>query len=77
MYKYCEFTYIFSQCSGGYDTKISSYKLAKDMQIEIINGPTYDDVPAFEFNGQCSERYAHAGLPKTWKFPWQSFKPKY
>ncbi|KAL9649727.1 hypothetical protein ABK040_009542 [Willaertia magna] len=55
-------------CSGGYDTKLTSVNTIQN--IHIINGPTYDDLPAFEWNGQCSGRFSHQGQPQKYQFSW-------
>jgi hypothetical protein len=59
-------------CAGGYDSKATSWSsiMKRGGEIEIINGPTYENVPVFEFHGQCSAREGSVGLPKTWKFNW-------
>jgi len=64
-------------CGGAYDGKVSSYSLITQnptsLPLRIINGPTYDQQPPFQFADQCAPQVAHAGMPTNYKFAWQSF----
>ncbi|KAG2377789.1 hypothetical protein C9374_008874 [Naegleria lovaniensis] len=57
-------------CSGGYDTKVSS--IADIQTIHIINGPTYDNVPAFQWAGQCPAKFAHQGMRDNFRYDWMT-----
>lgn len=58
--------------SGGIDTKITSYQMAKTNTINAISGPAYkDNNSVFSWNEFLNE--PHFGLPNTWKFDWVNF----
>ena len=59
-------------CFGGIDTKICDYNMMKQMQSLIKNGPTNDNTPTFEWNGDWSDnkQCPHIGLPNQYNFPW-------
>ena len=63
-------------CMGAYDGKVSSYKMIKDDRtVQIIAGPTNDDLPSFNFSNStaCNEN-KHYGLPDVFNFEWIDFK---
>jgi len=57
-----------SSVFGCYDTKASNYSMILNMQAEIINGPTYDDLPPFDWNDWPA--IPHAGINNLMKYPW-------
>jgi len=53
---------------GCYDTKASNLSMILNMQAIVINGPTYENLPPF--NWQDWPTYSHLGIPNLMKFPW-------
>lgn len=58
--------------SGGIDTKISSYKMIYNDEIEAISGPAYKD-NGRPFNWSEFPNDPHYGLPQIWNFDWITF----
>lgn len=56
---------------GCYDTKVSNLSMILSMQAEVINGPTYDDLPAFDWSAWPDYAKVHQGIPDLMKFDWQ------
>ena len=54
---------------GCYDTKVSNLSMLLNMQASVINGPTYDDLPPFDWTDW--PEYPHEGIPNLMKFDWQ------
>ena len=66
------------QCIGGLDSKvlkISDIKLSKEKKIYIISGPTYDNLPVFEFSkANCDiSKLSKVGLPDKYNFSWVEY----
>ncbi|ETO01907.1 hypothetical protein RFI_35532, partial [Reticulomyxa filosa] len=53
---------------GCYDSKASNYSMILNMQAEIINGPTYDDLPPFDWSDWPT--IPHAGINTLMQYPW-------
>ncbi|ESP01375.1 hypothetical protein LOTGIDRAFT_186156 [Lottia gigantea] len=64
------------RADGCYDTKVTDYNMALNLQAEIVNGPTLgDNLPPFKwvppFNG------SHVGLPNVYNFPFIMAQPRW
>jgi hypothetical protein len=67
-------------CQGAYDAKVSSVSLAKGKYktFNIIQGPTYDNVPAFSWtNSESCKTDPHYGMPDEYKFEWYQYKNEF
>ncbi|XP_075424934.1 putative phospholipase B-like 2 [Ascaphus truei] len=53
---------------GGTDMKVTSYEMAKDYQMVAVNGPTWDQVPPFQWSTSPFSSLLHMGHPDLWKF---------
>ncbi|XP_052791309.1 phospholipase B-like 1 isoform X2 [Mya arenaria] len=59
---------------GCYDTKVSNYAMAMNMQADIINGPTLGSgLPPFVWTTFYNQ--SHVGLPDVYDFPFSSTQP--
>uniref|UniRef100_A0A452GQ43 Phospholipase B-like n=1 Tax=Gopherus agassizii TaxID=38772 RepID=A0A452GQ43_9SAUR len=54
---------------GGTDMKITSYAMAKGYSLIAASGPTWDDVPPFQWSTSPYSNLLHMGHPDLWKFP--------
>ncbi|XP_034646915.1 putative phospholipase B-like 2 isoform X2 [Trachemys scripta elegans] len=54
---------------GGTDMKITSYAMAKGYSLVAASGPTWDDVPPFQWSTSPYSNLLHMGHPDLWKFP--------
>uniref|UniRef100_A0AC35U4X8 Phospholipase B-like n=1 Tax=Rhabditophanes sp. KR3021 TaxID=114890 RepID=A0AC35U4X8_9BILA len=52
---------------GSLDMKATNFELFKQMRMEVIGGPTYGDVPPFDWRTTLVEA-KHFGQPDLWKF---------
>jgi hypothetical protein len=70
-----------SSCSGGYDSKASSYQSVMQGVTYIINGPTYDDQIVYDWaSSQCmlnNTRDSRIGLPEKMNFDWIEFQKQF
>lgn len=55
---------------GCYDTKASNLSMILNMQATTINGPTYDNLPPFNWNDWPQYKKEHEGIPDLVKFDW-------
>lgn len=53
---------------GGTDMKVTSYEFAKRHKMVAVNGPTWDQVPAFQWSTSPFSNLMHMGHPDTWNF---------
>ncbi|KAM4708771.1 putative phospholipase B-like 2 [Discoglossus pictus] len=53
---------------GGTDMKVTSYNMAKLNQMIAVNGPTWDQVPPFQWSTSPYSNLLHMGHPDLWKF---------
>ncbi|KAM9330806.1 putative phospholipase B-like 2 [Gastrophryne carolinensis] len=53
---------------GGTDMKVTSYEFAKQHKMVAINGPTWDQVPPFQWSNSSFNNLTHMGHPDLWKF---------
>ncbi|XP_078410184.1 putative phospholipase B-like 2 [Cetorhinus maximus] len=65
-------TYPFSalglRSHGGTDMKVTSFELHKTYQMIAVSGPTWDQVPAFQWSKSPFSKLMHMGHPNLWKF---------
>jgi len=61
--------FLVTAAFGGIDSKVTSATLAKNLTSYVQSGPSYDDVPPFEWTSEW-DGVAHYGMPKRWDFPW-------
>lgn len=62
--------------SGCYDTKFSNLTMMRNLEALVQNGPTHDDLPAFEWGKSAElDKYPHAGLPDKSNFGFIRVKP--
>ncbi|ELU15812.1 hypothetical protein CAPTEDRAFT_183314 [Capitella teleta] len=53
---------------GGTDMKMTSSELAPNLEFVAVSGPTFDDVPPFQWSTSDFANVTHVGLPDLWKF---------
>ncbi|XP_036418379.1 putative phospholipase B-like 2 isoform X2 [Colossoma macropomum] len=54
---------------GGTDMKVTSYGLFKQYELLAVSGPTWDEVPVFEWSTSPYRDLLHIGHPDRWDFP--------
>ncbi|XP_064620556.1 putative phospholipase B-like 2 [Lineus longissimus] len=54
---------------GGTDMKVTSSILIKKLEFVAISGPTYTNLPPFQWSTSDFKDVRHEGLPDLWKFP--------
>ncbi|KAL1768732.1 phospholipase B-like 2 [Sigmodon hispidus] len=60
---------------GGIDVKVTSFSLAKYMSMLAVSGPTWDELPPFQWSRSPFHNMLHMGQPDLWTFspikvPW-------
>ncbi|KAM8961143.1 putative phospholipase B-like 2 [Pelodytes ibericus] len=53
---------------GGTDMKVTSFAMASKNQMVAVNGPTWDQVPPFQWSTSPFSNLMHMGHPDLWKF---------
>ncbi|XP_014444515.1 putative phospholipase B-like 2 [Tupaia chinensis] len=53
---------------GGIDVKVTSMSLAKTLSLVAASGPTWDQVPPFQWSTSAFSHLLHMGHPDLWKF---------
>uniref|UniRef100_A0A7N8XR03 Phospholipase B-like n=1 Tax=Mastacembelus armatus TaxID=205130 RepID=A0A7N8XR03_9TELE len=53
---------------GGTDMKMTSYAMFREYGMVAVSGPTWDQVPAFQWSTSPYKDLIHMGHPDTWKF---------
>nr|XP_012788766.1 unnamed protein product [Sorex araneus] len=53
---------------GGIDTKVTSMGLAQNLRMVAVSGPTWDQVPPFQWSTSAFSHLLHMGQPDLWKF---------
>ncbi|XP_021573200.1 putative phospholipase B-like 2 isoform X2 [Carlito syrichta] len=53
---------------GGIDVKVTSLPLAKALSLWAASGPTWDQVPPFQWSSSPFPGLLHMGQPDLWKF---------
>ncbi len=70
------FADIAFQCFGGFDSKVTSSALFRARAGHIIQSPSYDQQPVFDWaTSPCASAdlgLPHEGQPSRWQFPWQT-----
>ncbi len=60
---------------GCYDSKVTNYKMALNMESYAISGPSLES-GLKPFAWSQFEEVPHVGLPKSYHFPWVYMKPE-
>ncbi|XP_076007165.1 putative phospholipase B-like 2 [Genypterus blacodes] len=53
---------------GGTDMKLTSYGMFRDFAMVAVSGPTWDQVPPFQWSTSPYRDLPHIGHPDTWMF---------
>ncbi|KAH0625443.1 hypothetical protein JD844_014960 [Phrynosoma platyrhinos] len=53
---------------GGTDMKVTSFEMAKLYSFVATSGPTWDDLPAFQWSSSPYHNLLHMGHPDLWRF---------
>ncbi|XP_066467223.1 LOW QUALITY PROTEIN: putative phospholipase B-like 2 [Tiliqua scincoides] len=53
---------------GGTDMKVTSFKMAQRYSFVATSGPTWDDLPPFQWSTSPYNDMLHMGQPDLWKF---------
>ncbi|XP_043861009.1 putative phospholipase B-like 2 [Dromiciops gliroides] len=53
---------------GGIDMKVTSYELSKHFHLIAVSGPTWDQLPPFQWSSSPFDKVLHMGHPDLWKF---------
>ncbi|XP_077016034.1 putative phospholipase B-like 2 [Tamandua tetradactyla] len=53
---------------GGIDAKVTSAALAKALRLLAVSGPTWDQVPPFQWSSSPFRSLLHMGQPDLWRF---------
>ncbi|CAG08547.1 unnamed protein product, partial [Tetraodon nigroviridis] len=53
---------------GGTDMKLTSYQMFRDYAMIAVSGPTWDQVPPFQWSTSPYKDLLHMGHPGTWTF---------
>ncbi|XP_018524196.1 putative phospholipase B-like 2 [Lates calcarifer] len=53
---------------GGTDMKMTSYKMFREYSMVAVSGPTWDQVPPFQWSTSPYKDLMHMGHPDTWTF---------
>ncbi|RUS86577.1 hypothetical protein EGW08_005658 [Elysia chlorotica] len=51
------------------DMKVTTFDLFKSLSFQAQSGPTFDDLPAFQWSTSSYKDNSHVGHPDVWKFP--------
>ncbi|XP_062038791.1 putative phospholipase B-like 2 [Lepus europaeus] len=62
------FQALHQRSHGGIDVKVTSKSLAKAMSLLAASGPTWDQVPPFQWSTSPFRDQLHMGHPDLWKF---------
>ncbi|XP_006877031.1 PREDICTED: putative phospholipase B-like 2 [Chrysochloris asiatica] len=62
------FQALHQRSHGGIDMKVTNLKLSKALRLQAISGPTWDQVPAFQWSTSPFNSLLHMGQPDLWKF---------
>uniref|UniRef100_A0A8C0PJ68 Phospholipase B-like n=2 Tax=Canis lupus familiaris TaxID=9615 RepID=A0A8C0PJ68_CANLF len=62
------FQALHQRSHGGIDVKMTSMALAKAFHIIAVSGPTWDQVPPFQWSSSPFSGLLHMGQPDVWKF---------
>ncbi|XP_062310683.1 putative phospholipase B-like 2 [Osmerus eperlanus] len=53
---------------GGTDMKLTSYGMFRNYELVAVSGPTWDQVPVFQWSTSPYKDLIHMGHPDTWAF---------
>ncbi|XP_061458353.1 putative phospholipase B-like 2 [Rhineura floridana] len=53
---------------GGTDMKVTSFEMAKNYSFVATSGPTWDDLPPFQWSSSPFRNLLHMGHPDFWRF---------
>ncbi|XP_052004699.1 putative phospholipase B-like 2 [Xyrauchen texanus] len=53
---------------GGTDMKMTSYAMLKQFELLAVSGPTWDQVPVFQWSSSPYSKLLHMGHPDRWDF---------
>ncbi|XP_051888321.1 putative phospholipase B-like 2 [Pristis pectinata] len=62
------FSALGQRSHGGTDMKVTSFELHKAYQMIAVSGPTWDEVPAFQWSKSPFRKLVHMGHPDLWRF---------
>uniref|UniRef100_A0A8C5V403 Phospholipase B-like n=1 Tax=Microcebus murinus TaxID=30608 RepID=A0A8C5V403_MICMU len=62
------FSALRQRSHGGIDAKVTSMSLAKALSLLAVSGPTWDQVPPFQWSASPFSSLLHMGQPDLWKF---------
>ena len=57
--------------NGGYDTKVTTGSMFKNMQVSVVNGPTADDQVPFQWS-TTNLKDVHEGQPDVFDFVFET-----
>ncbi|XP_006901078.1 PREDICTED: putative phospholipase B-like 2 [Elephantulus edwardii] len=62
------FQALHQRSHGGIDVKVTSSALAKALSLRAVSGPTWDQLPPFQWSTSPFRSQLHMGQPDLWKF---------
>lgn len=62
------FQALHQRSHGGIDVKVTSTALAKALRLLAVSGPTWDQLPPFQWSTSPFSGMLHMGQPDLWKF---------
>jgi len=62
------FQALHQRSHGGIDVKVTSMALARAFHIIAVSGPTWDQLPPFQWSSSPFSGLLHMGQPDLWKF---------
>ncbi|XP_004410430.1 PREDICTED: putative phospholipase B-like 2 isoform X2 [Odobenus rosmarus divergens] len=62
------FQALHQRSHGGIDVKVTSMALARAFRIIAVSGPTWDQLPPFQWSSSPFSGLLHMGQPDLWKF---------
>jgi hypothetical protein len=62
------FQALHQRSHGGIDVKVTGMSLAKALSMVAASGPTWDQVPPFQWSTSPFQEVLHMGHPDLWKF---------
>ncbi|XP_065746239.1 putative phospholipase B-like 2 isoform X2 [Phocoena phocoena] len=62
------FQALHQRSHGGIDVKVTSTALAKALRLLAASGPTWDQLPPFQWSSSPFSSLLHMGQPDLWKF---------
>ncbi|KAM9194305.1 putative phospholipase B-like 2 isoform 3-T3 [Dugong dugon] len=62
------FQALHQRSHGGIDVKVTSSAMAKALRLLAVSGPTWDQLPPFQWSTSPFHSLLHMGQPDLWKF---------